>query len=401
MAISKKNFNTSAILKQIYPAVSSAMDKNMVGWKRCMSNFISKRSAVLFDTMPCDRIYYSDMDRDELFTALKLNRNELGQYLKDTYYWNINPFKPAQAKDITTIVILCIVRYFVLKKNDQKSLELALIYQAFSGKYYPSIHYGSFPTVAPSKYRHVMEYVVNNKLSNKYDLKTCGTVIATMKSSSTTWVNSYADMIKSFEDEDITYVIQQLHNRIKSFMKNIAELYYEAYENRDYLTYDKDDLGAEDGGGGYHLTDNDSFKLQKYVENTMTRINTSQVDLKTCKSCADANVKKDEISAIIEAILNNKDNIPIIKEMITIIIATYLRDSNDKDVVSLAFLNYCIKPKPNTKDEKLIRLKEILNNLLDDNSVGYRKRKKREATKNSYHKAVLTYFSITIINANK
>ena len=48
----------------------------------------------------------------------------------------------------------------------KKELDLALVNLAFSGKYYPSIWYRSFPTVAPQE--HIMEYVVNNKLSNKY-----------------------------------------------------------------------------------------------------------------------------------------------------------------------------------------------------------------------------------------
>ena len=398
MAISRKNFNTKAILEKIYPQVEQAMNKNLIAWKKCLSNFISSRTVFLFDTMPCDRIYYNDNDRDELFNALRIDRKTLMPYLRDCYFWNINPFKPSQAKDITTIVILCIVRYFALKK-DQKDLELAMIYQTFSGKYYPSIHYGSFPAVAPSKYRHVMEYVVNNKLSLKYDLKTKGTVIGAMKSTNVTWINSYENMIKSFDDEDVCYVIQQLHNRIKAFIKNIAELYYKAYENKEYISYDKDDLG--DDGSNYHLTDNDAFKLQKYVENTMNKINTSRVDLKTCRSAADNNVKKDEICSIIESILNNRNNIPIIKEFITILVATYMQESVDKDIVSISFLNFVIKAKPNTKDPNLLRLKEITSDFLDDNSIGYRKRKKREATKNSYHRALLTYFAITIINANK
>ena len=51
-----------------------------------------------------------------------------------------------------------------------------MIYLSFSGKFYPSIHYGLFPKFPPSEYRHIMEYVVNNKLNNKYDLKREGSV---------------------------------------------------------------------------------------------------------------------------------------------------------------------------------------------------------------------------------
>ena len=83
-----------------------------------------------------------------------------------------------------------------------------------------------------------MEYVVNNELSNKYELKTKGTIIGAIKSISINWIDAYkSTMFKTFDDEDVCYLIQQIHNRIKSFMKNIAKLYYEAYENKEYISY--------------------------------------------------------------------------------------------------------------------------------------------------------------------
>ena len=70
MAITKKGFTTKAVLEKIYPMVANAMGKNLNAWRRCMSNFMQKRSAMLFDTMPCDRIYFSQKDVDELFDEI-------------------------------------------------------------------------------------------------------------------------------------------------------------------------------------------------------------------------------------------------------------------------------------------------------------------------------------------
>ena len=396
----RNNYNTKAILQKIYPKVEEALKKNKLKWKRHLSQFISSRSEMLFDTMPCDRIYYYDKDRDELFSSLGLNRLELNQYLKETYYYSINKFNPSYAKDITSIVDMCIIRYFLLS-NDKKDLDLSLIYFGFSAKMYPSIHYGLFPTVAPSKYRYVMEYVVNNKLTNKYELKITGSVIGSVKSILLNWINFYSKMYKAFDDEDVVYLIQQAHNRIKSFLKNIAKLYYESYEDKEYITYDKDSLPGEGESGAYHLADNDTFKLQKYVEKTMTKINTLQVEYKDCKACADANVRTEEIKSIIESILNNKSNLKIIREFVTCLIASFMEQSSEKDVASIKFLSYTIKTKPNSKNPLIIRIKEICNKLLEENSIRYTKRKRRESTRLSYEKAVLTYFAIIIINSNK
>ena len=93
--------------------VEAGLKKNYNKWKHCMANFMQKRSAMLFDTMPCDRIYYYDDDANELLDAINVSKAEVETALHDTYYWNIEPFKPSSAKDPVTIVILCIVRYFL------------------------------------------------------------------------------------------------------------------------------------------------------------------------------------------------------------------------------------------------------------------------------------------------
>ena len=101
--------------------------------------------------------------------------------------------------------------------------------------------------------------------NNKFDIVREGNVIGAVKSISTTWVKSYSQRFREFHDDDCVYLIQQLHNRIRSFMSNIAELYYDAVKNKDlYMTYDADNISEDD----YHLADSDSFKLGRYTENT-------------------------------------------------------------------------------------------------------------------------------------
>lgn len=400
MSVKRKNFNTEAILKEVYPLIEKAMTLRFNQWKQCLSNFMQKRASSLFDTMPCDRIFFDDKDSQELFNSLMINDDTVKNGMKNTYYWPITEFRPKAAKDSTTIAALCIVRYFFIKK-DTKNLDLSLIYLAFTGKFYPSIHKLMFPLVTPAKYRHVMDYVINNKLNNKFEIKATGSVIGAIKSICATWIDSYKEMLTRFEDEDITYIIQQLHNRIKAMLKNLAELYYESYKDKEFISYDKDSLPEEEGSGQFHLTNNDSFRLQQYVENTMTKLNSSQIDYKTCKMCADANVKTEEIRSIFESIFNDKSNLDMVREYITNMIATYMTQAENKDVTTIAFFRFSTAVKPNSKDEAIIRMKDIIETLLDSNSVAYRKRKHRNATRSSYHKAFATYFAISIINANK
>lgn len=389
--------DTNAILTGVYPLVSNSLSKNTNKFKKCIGAFMERRSKELYDTCPCDRIYFGLQEIQEFYSAMGLNEADIKKHLQKSYYYPVANFNPKAAKDETTVAILMCIRYFYMHKM-QKEAEIAATYLAFSGKFYPSIHYGSFPKVAPSENRHIMEYVVNNELTQKFDLKREGSVFGAIKSICMTWLDSYSNKLKTCDDEDVVYVIQQLHNRIKSFMKNIAEVYYKVYNDKDhYMTYDSDNLNDD----AYRLADNDSFKSEKYVEKTMGYILSSKVDYRTCQIASDSNVRPTEVNSIVETILNDNDNIPLIKELVGLIIIEYMVNSKTKDVRDIDFIATSITPKPNSKNPNVLRQKEIVENWLMEGSPAYRKRKSREATKSSYHKSVLTYFTLCIHKANK
>lgn len=386
---------TKVILTDIYPEVVKLMDKNELKYKKAVERFMNARNAVLFDTCPCDRIYYGDKDRVDMLTAVGIDPKWMKSKLENTYYYNVPKPTFKTCKDEITILLMCIIRYYFEKKNE-KMMQLSMIYLSFSGKLYPSLHYGRF-RIAPTQYRHVMEYVVNNMLSNKFDLKTEGSVFGAVKKLGITWLNTYEDMLDTFDDEDVVYMILQLHNRIKTFLLNIGKLYYEAYKNKNYMSYDSDSLEQ----GDYHLADSDSLKAERFIEAAVNKVNGSSIDYRLCKMCADNNVKVEEIKGILESILNNRDYVLQVKELIRNIVYAYFLNSKTKEVSDISFITFTIAPKPNTKEKIIIRNKEIIENWLTDTSVNYRKRKSRQATANSYNRAILLYFTLIIHYANK
>ena len=201
-------------------------------------------------------------------------------------------------------------------------------------------------------------------------------------------------------DEEYVYLIQQLHVRIKSFMKNIANAYYKAYNdnNANYITYDSD---INDNEGNFRLADNDSLKAETITNKAIDYITSNDVDYKLCKMSSDVNVKTEEIKNIIESIVKNSDNIDEMIELVRIIVSSYFVQSKDKDVRDIDFITFTIRPKPNSKDKNELRKRAIIEHWLDENSPTYRKRKKRVATNISYNKAVLTYFTLVIQAAAK
>lgn len=386
---------TKAILDLYNKEVAPALDKNTSKFKSVMSKFIERRQKELYADAPYDRIYFTTDDENEMFNAVGVSRETVRSYMDKTYYANEANFAQA-AKSEMTILDMCIIRYFYLK-NKSKELELALIHLSFSGKFYPSIHYGSYPKVEPVA--HVMLYVVNNCLSNKFDIKTQGSVVGAVKNIAITWHKTYISKFKSFDDEDVVYLIQQLHNRIKSFMKNIASEYYKVYEDKDnFMTYDSDSLDADN----YRIADNDSVRAERIVERAMNRITSTGVDYRLCKIASSDLVKVDEIKAIIESLLSDRKVLAEVKELLGLLVTNYFANcKGDKDVTDIAFITYSIAPKPNAKNKDIVRQHEIIEGWLEDNSTAYIRRRSRAATKSAYFKSIYTYFTLIITESNK
>lgn len=386
--------NTKAIKDKLYPLVDVALKNSRVknNYKKFVNDFFSKRDTEVYDALPCSRILCGEDEMDKLFTALDIDKRKVTEILQETYYSKISNFNPRSAMHEFTVTQLCVIRHFIFT-NSQKEKDMSVLLLAFSGKFYPSLHYRSYPTVVPV--RHVMEYVVNNMLSQKYDLASKGSVMGAVKSICNTWLDTYKPRFKDFDDEDVAYLIQQLHSRIGSFMKNIAEEYYKAYEDKDtYMAYSSDSFEQ----GDYHLADNDSLKVERYTEAAMTFITSNGVDYKVCKACSDENITPNEAKAVIESIVMNKENILTMKELISLMIATYFTIDKDKDLTNISFITYTVSPKPNAKQKEIIRQKEIIENFLADSGTAYMRRRSRIATRNSYERCVRMYFALVIHN---
>lgn len=392
----KIDANTSAIVKKLWPMVEESMKKSSTqsAYKRLVNDFISRRSEDLYDTLPCARLICSEAEMDKLFDVLKIKKSDVADVIKETYYGTIPNFNPYAAKHEFTVTQLLVLRYYILN-NMKKDAELAMIHLAFSGRFYPLQHYRSYPTVVPV--RHVMEWVVNNALTAKFDLTVEGSVIGAIKSVSTTWMNTYMDRFKRLTDEDVVYLIQQLFSRIGSFMKNIAIEYYKAYEEKDlYIAYSSDSYDADD----FHLADSDTLKISKFTEKTMNNINMSGVDYRVCKMCSDSNITPNECKSVIESIVSTRENIPKIKELISLMISLYF-STGEKDITDLKFITFTIAPKPNAKQKEIIRQKEIIEEFLSESGTAYLRRRSRIATRNSYERCVRMYFALVIHNSNR
>lgn len=387
--------NSSKVyLIKLYPIIEKKMkDNSFVNkYKRLIGEYIQSKQSELYENAPYDRILFNYDEIGKFLKLFSISEKEINDLIKETYYYK-NGWKTAGLTDPVILIMMCVIRYIKLYKKDKKLYELSIIY--YSCKMYPSIHYNSFP-IEPRKNSHVMEYVVNQMLTNKYDLKTEKNVIGVLKSRGVTCFDSYEKILKSFNDEDIVYIIQQMRTRIGSFLVNIAKLFYEAYDNKLYMTYDSDNLDSEN----FHLSDSDTKMAGRLIEKTITNLNSIGIDNKLILSCCSNKIKITEYKSIIEGIITDTSNNRLLKELITLIIIDFYNNSKSHNCASIEFLSYTLATKSNTKNESVIRIKDILIELLNGNSTKFRQTS-RLATKNEYIKSLLAYITRYINNNAK
>ena len=379
----------NVLAKKLYPLIANSLSKNTNKLMDHISKFFNKNHRQIHDISTYDNIYYNQSDIDDLFKALGITEQEVLSIIKDCYFYSV-PINPQCVKEPYVEALLMCIRYFV-KMGKRREAEITGVYLVFSGKFYASIFADCYPSAPPSKYRSVMDYVVNNMLTDKYDLKKYGTVFGAVKAMVSTWLDTYEKQFKAeSNDDEYKNLIQQIRDRLKSFMHNIMELYYDAYNSKVYMNYETDRENEEE----FRLTDNDASKAARLTENVMNYMTTNKVSLQICNRAHDKYVKATELCAIMESILADNNNLPKLKRAVDIIICDFLRRYPGEDVKSIDFVSYSIKAKPNTRDEYLLELKDIITGFLDQNSIAYRR--KSEARKTSYYKSLLTYLVLVI-----
>jgi hypothetical protein len=383
--------NTTVFRDQVYPVIEKYMKTNKRKYDNHVKKFIKERIVELNEVAPYSRIIQNESQKEEFWKDTGLDKKEISNFMCHTYYANMS-IKPVAAKDVYTMTLLNIVRYFYM--NDmKKDLEMAMIHLSFSGKCYPSVHYNSF-RILP--YPHIMDYVINNKLSYKYDIKKHGTVLGSIKSLNQTWITTYDAKVRNWDDTDVVYMLDQLLDRMKSFMKNIATEYYKAHKAEEYLAYSSDSLDED----SYRLADSNSLKVGRAVENGMNYITTGKVNFTICKASSSSNVNTNQVKALIELIVSDKNNLPLLRELMTIIVSEFYKDKPTGNINSAEFIVYSIKPRPNTNNKQIKRMKEIQQIFLEQ-SDEYMRRMKRTATKISYIKALQSYVVYSIHNSNR
>lgn len=349
-----------------------------------IKKYIDRNSEILYYNTPLHRLYFSDeSERKFIYDKFDIEVSDVKDVIKKVPElkagWKI-------LNDPFNIFMTLIIREAYIKK-DQQTMNNSLLFLSLS--LYASLHYKYFP-YPPNE--NIMSYTINN-VSNKYLFKQYGSVIKAIIHTIMKNHETYERELRSMEDKDILKYLMNLRIRLNNLIQNFANEYYKNQKSGKYLNHESESYDSEN----YHENDSLSLTISRISEHVSLKFFTSGTNLKLLQLSANmSNSDKNVLRSAIENIKENESD--KVKEIISLIIQIYLGDNNSVDsIISKKFSveSISIYSKSNTKDERLLRIKDILDYFLTHNCERYASTE-RAATKINYRKGLFIYFVLFI-----
>jgi len=374
--------------ENIYPKMKEKLKETSRDIINHIVSYIDRNHDVLFNS-GLYQLYWNTGDCKDtqiLFDSLGYTSDEIADAIKET---GVNNSSWKVYNKPHNWAFVCILKYFH-DNEDDKSLNIVLLDLSFS--MYATLFYKYF-RFPPNK--NIMTYTVNN-LSNRYDLKKIGTLIGVLQKIAQGSHEKYREYLenKEFSDRHIVEYVMNLNTRINNFVKEIKREYEKNKSEGSYLNYQEDDYSEEN----YHENDNQSYNVERLTNKVVNKILTSTVNHSICEVSAKlTNVSVSEIKSSIDKIIDKENS--EIHDFISCFLQQYLVVEKHpiETISSKNYLTYInqIYTKSNTKEETVIRMKELLDKWLNETSERY-KQTERLATLNNYRKAIYFYFTLSV-----
>jgi len=381
-----KDCSSVVVKTKYYPEIEKAIHKN--GGQTLLSyipKYIDKNHDKLFNA-DFNYLYWraDGTDGDVVFDTIGMEPQEVRKIIKETKQTEDNWVLYNKPEYWAMIFII----KWYQDNNRERDMRMAILYFALA--LYSSVINARFK-YPPNP--NIMEYTINT-LSNRYDIKKYGTIINVLQKLSYGCHETYRDYLldKDFCDLHIKDYLNNMYVRINNFVKEILTVYNKNKESKNYMNTEKEKTDAED----FYETNNISNKIYQMTEKVGNTIVTSNVNLSIVEASAKmASVSVSEVRNVVTKIIEKDDK--RIKEFIALFLHQYLIVDKhpESTFASSNFLVYTLKiySKSNTNDKGVIRMKEILDEWLRENSEKYLKTQ-RVASLIAFRKSIMLFFCI-------
>lgn len=378
-----------------FPYVESFIPKTEKLLFRYIAQYEDKNADILNSPYLLKQLEFweNKKDGDIVFKCTNINPRELWEDIRKVPLPG-NLTEKAQFRPLQ-VVLLLIIRYYLIT-NQPKKLDAICHYYGYS-IYWMRFqkHWGSYP---PRE--ETMIYTIN-ECTFKVLLKKLGSLKAMIYHSIHGRTVTYREQLVECCDEDIRYLLDQFYNSIAQKVREVANKYYDNFENKDVIMKS---VGKVDDEGGQRLTSSTSTQVEELAQKYTTKFFMGEIDNRRVKEAAAMvpDVSPKELQATLKQLLDNA-SIEEVHAFYASLFYIFLTSGDPKATVesirSLKFLVVMkdIIRKGNSTDPNIMKTRDIVSNWLQKGSNTYRITS-REPTKAGYRKAIYFYFILSVTN---
>ena len=378
-------FIVNTFSKEITTVVSNKAKLNAL--LNAIQSYFDKNSPIIYDATPAKKLFFTDSEKALIYIFTDIDPHKVSFVLKNEVKidasWKL-------VNDPFVVLSVLIIRELTIQK---KIAERDFIIMFLCMKFYSSRQARSFKYGANE---NIMNYTVNN-LSDKFKYKTLKNNYNVVKDVA---INSHAtyekELIQGYDGMFLIY-IPQMENRIGKVLNNIAELYYDNYEKKNYLNMDK---SFDDENDRMVEGETSSALISQLADGGAHDFISKKINIGLAKlACNKNEVAFSTLFSTLQSIKAGESG-EYIKEFLLNILTNIFHTDNSiiERVCSTDFVVVGLKQLSisNTSSPELIAIKDTLEELLNKHCSKY-VNTNRAATKSNYRSAVYAYFIYSII----
>ena len=360
-------------------------------------DFISKNGEALGSRNPGKYVFFTKADYNNFLDAVGCSEADVkaiinaSPHIQKTWKIATNPLN----------MVMCVLVFFYYSLRDNyKNMQYPphkFVNLMFALRFYSSLQQRQFKYEVNEE---VMEYTIEN-LSKKYNLTKVNSMFELISYYADSNIITWQDAKKMDQTTDKVLVdyMNKLNVRLSSFIKNVAKEYYKNHEDSKRIMEENQEIEYDEGKSQLKVQTNISTDISLVSRAVLQGFRTNPVDVNLLNiACKHTRASFTEMHAIMNTMkLSDDQNL---EELIVNMLSYYLISEKmpvsaikNEEFLKKMVIAYGVS---HTNDQYIIKIKEILDLLMEKHSEFYTKTN-RASTKVEMRAATYRYFVYIIM----
>lgn len=401
---------STIIIDQLYHKVEEALQdrQKLNAIRNGIDKFLAENVDKLNVLGPLKRISFPQKNINDLLRNLDISQNDINKIKLEIK--KALPYRTDYVDLSLYIPLALVTRFFLIQemnaekinnttsmKDAQDDIKRCVYYTGVP--VYALLQKKSFPKCDPNE--SCMAYAISNMIE-KNRIRQTGSMLATIFITTNDCLVFYKERLIVGTDDTIIRYLNDVRTRLNSIMRKISNAYYDTFESGQYLRSEKEDMSDDN----YYEADSNSQFIDRTTNKVVQTLITNGADMKLVELAAKNNdVSVADLRSYIVTICTEKQVDELRQVIESLLILFFSEESTKKytvrDIGTDKFLLFALNiyKKSNTKNEHIIRIKDILDKWLKELHVY--ERTGTISTINNHRRSIYMFLTMAIIKINK